>query len=486
MSHTQQWPQRHGRIFSHTSKGFRKLAGLSIKEIVSPAERRSYRLQHGKAREGEMAGYDAIVIGAGVIGAAVALGLARSGRRVISIDKLPAAGYGSTSGSCAIIRPFYSTVDGSALAYESHFYWRDWANFLGVEDERGLTRYVNCGSMVLKCRRNKYLEPVLRVMREIGCPFRELTPAEVRDRLPIAVTHSFDPPRRPDDPAFGEPNGEELPGAVLFTTSGYVADPQLAAHNLQVAAEASGATFRFNATVTEILRKDGRAAGVMLASGERIDAPVIVNVGGPHSYKLNALAGVVEGMSIKTRALRHEVAHVPSPPGFDYERDGIHFSDQDAAIYCRPEIGNHILVGSEDPECDERQWVDPDDFNREFSEQWRVQVMRLAQRFPDLPIPSRAKGIVELYDVSDDWIPIYDKSDLPGFYMAVGTSGNQFKNAPVVGEMMAELIEACENGRDHDADPVSFHLKHIDRTVSLGFYSRRRVPDARSSFSVLG
>jgi sarcosine oxidase subunit beta len=96
------------------------------------------------------------------------------------------------------------------------------------------------------------------------------------------------------------------------------------------------------------------------------------------------------------------------------------------------------------------------------------------------------KGLVELYDVSDDWIPIYDKSDLPGFYMAVGTSGNQFKNAPIVGELMTALIEECENGRDHDRDPVPFHLRHIDRTVSLGFYSRKRKPDQRSSFSVLG
>jgi sarcosine oxidase subunit beta len=105
---------------------------------------------------------------------------------------------------------------------------------------------------------------------------------------------------------------------------------------------------------------------------------------------------------------------------------------------------------------------------------------------PDLPIPNRMKGVVELYDVSDDWIPIYDKSDLPGFYMAVGTSGNQFKNAPIVGELMADLIEACEAGRDHDADPVPFHLKHIDRTVSIGFYSRRREINRSSSFSVLG
>jgi sarcosine oxidase subunit beta len=94
--------------------------------------------------------------------------------------------------------------------------------------------------------------------------------------------------------------------------------------------------------------------------------------------------------------------------------------------------------------------------------------------------------VVDLYDVTEDWIPIYDKSDLPGFYMAVGTSGNQFKNAPVVGALMAELITACEQGRDHDRDPLDFRLARTGRTLSLGFYSRRRQINPESSFSVLG
>ena len=212
----------------------------------------------------------------------------------------------------------------------------------------------------------------------------------------------------------------------------------------------------------------------------------MVNIAGPHSAKITAMAGVEAGMKITTRALRHEVAHVPSPEGFDFERDGCVFSDNDTATYSRPELGNYVLVGSEDPACDTREWVDPDDYNTEFTEQWRLQVLRHAQRFPGTGIPNRTKGVVDLYDVTEDWIPIYDRSDLPGFYMAIGTSGNQFKNAPIAGEMMAELIESCEAGRDHDRDPVAFHLRHIDRDISLGFFSRRREINPDSSFSVLG
>ena len=48
--------------------------------------------------------YDAIIIGAGVIGSAIAFELAKKGWRTLNVDKLPAAGYGSTSNSCAIVR----------------------------------------------------------------------------------------------------------------------------------------------------------------------------------------------------------------------------------------------------------------------------------------------------------------------------------------------------------------------------------------------
>ncbi|HEX6315707.1 MAG TPA: FAD-dependent oxidoreductase [Gemmatimonadaceae bacterium] len=67
--------------------------------------------------------YDAIIIGAGIIGACTAYELAKRGWRTLNVDRLPAAGYGSTGSSCAIIRTHYSTLDGSALAYESFFYW---------------------------------------------------------------------------------------------------------------------------------------------------------------------------------------------------------------------------------------------------------------------------------------------------------------------------------------------------------------------------
>jgi sarcosine oxidase subunit beta len=200
------------------------------------------------------------------------------------------------------------------------------------------------------------------------------------------------------------------------------------------------------------------------------------------------MADVEHDMNITTRPLRHEVHLVEAPDGLTREAIGCHISDSDSGVYFRPEAGGTLLIGSEDPECDEKTWVDdPDNYDRTITrEQWEAQTYRLARRIPSLRIPNSPRGVVDLYDCSDDWIPIYDRSELDGYYMAIGTSGNQFKNAPVVGQLMSQLIHACENGHDHDANPVKLRAEYTGVELDAGFYSRRREINRESSFSVMG
>ena len=310
--------------------------------------------------------------------------------------------------------------------------------------------------------------------------------AAIRARVPHYDLRCFGPPRARDDERFGEPSGGEIEGAVFWPNGGYVSDPQLSTHNLQRAAEAKGAEFAFRREVTSIVTEEGRVRGVALDGGETVRSPVVVNVAGPHSAIVNAMAEALDDMTIETKPLRQEVVHLPAPPGFDLEACPWVFSDSDIGCYTRPETGDHILVGSEDPECDPREYVDPDRYVRDLTEQSTTQALRYGQRLPSLGIPSSVRGVADLYVVTDDWIPIYDKSRVPGFYMAIGSSGNQFKNAPVAGKMMAALIDYCERGNDHDVDPLSFRLEHIGREVNAGFYSRKREINLESSFTVLG
>lgn len=429
---------------------------------------------------------DVVIIGAGALGCAIALELSRKGYATLNLDKRGAAGHGSTGSSSAIVRTHYSTPEGVAMAYEGYFYWRRWADYVDLLHTEA-ARFVGSGAILLKSEAWAW-NRCRALFDAIGIAYEEWDRATLAARMPIFDLHAFGPARRPEDAAFWDPARRLLEGAVFTPEAGYVPDPQLATENLKRAAEVAGARFRFKREVTGVLSHRGRVAGVELAGGNRIEAPVVVNAAGPHSARVNRLAGVEEGMRIRTRPLRQEVHFVPAPLDFDFEKHGCYVFDSDTGVYFRPEAGNTILVGSEDPPCDPRGWIDDADrFEREVSEaQWRAQVYRLARRIPTLPIPASPRGLVDLYDVTDDWIPIYDRSDLPGFYLAIGTSGNQFKNAGVVGHAMAELIDACENGRDHDAEPVRVCCRYIRRTLDLGFYSRRRDPCAESSFSVNG
>ena len=430
---------------------------------------------------------DAIIIGAGVIGSAVAFEMAKQGKKTLTVDRTQMAGQGSTAGSCAIIRMHYSTFDGTAFAWEGYHYWRDWAEYLGLPSGAELAKFIECGCMVMKTEQNDYLTKHIENSAALDIPLEEWDSEKIMERLPIYSLKGFHPPKRMDEDGFGETTGGQMTGGVYWPNAGYVTDPALSAQNLADAAKQHGSTFRMGVEVSEILTSGGKVQGVKLKSGEELHAPIVINVGGPGSVFINQMAGVTEEMTIETRPLRQEVVHVPAPEGFNFERDGMVTSDSDIACYTRPEHGNNILVGSEDPPCDPHVWTESDvDYNRDFTDQWTTQAMRYGQRVPSLAIPSQTRGVVDLYDASTDWIPIYDKSSLGGYYMACGTSGNQYKNAPIAGKMMAALVDYCEAGNDHDTDPLTYRLPYIDRDINVGFYSRKREINEESSFSVLG
>ena len=421
---------------------------------------------------------DVLIIGAGIVGCSIALSLSREGFKTLNLDTLPAAGYGSTSHSSAIVRPFYSHETSCAIAHESRSRWQQWPEFLGVDDTSGFANYTESGGLILLNEGQEHRYDVnIEVLRAVGVEFEMLDASGVAALYPGISLQSFGPPRLLDDAEFGEPTNGRVVGGIYIPATGYVSDPQLAAHNLQTAARAHGASFQFNRKVVEILRKTDSSSvcGVRLNNGETVHAPLIVNAAGPHSAVINELAGITDSLKIKTQPHRHEVVYLTAPPGYLENGNGF-LVDTDCGLYTRPD-GMDLLIGSADPECDAPDVVDPDDYNTGFTRQWTLEAYRAAQRFPQLGISNTARGTVALYDVSDDWIPIYDRSDLDGFYLAIGTSGNQFKNAPLIGDLLTAIIQTDSAGPDsvnHDQQPAQLSLSHLGRSVDLSFYSRNR------------
>ena len=433
---------------------------------------------------------DVIVIGAGVIGSALAYELSRRGLATLNLDALPSAGYGSTSNSSAIVRFTYSTVGGVSMAWEGLHYWRDWPGYLGRDEGDGgdLARLVSCG-MALLDTPGGHAAKVMPLFDQLAIPYEHWDSDELERRMPLLDARVMGPPAPVASEAFWAEPGERLAGAVWAPDAGYVVDPMLASRDLQLAAEAHGARFRFGTRVAGIQTRADRVSGVRLADGSVVSAPVVVNVAGPDSGRVNELAGLAGTMAIRTRPMRQEVHHLPAPAGADGRPFDYLVADDDTGIYFRPEAGGSMVaVGSLEPACDELEWLDdPDDYQHGVSKAgWERQTLRLARRVPELRIPNRPLGIVGIYDVAEDWIPIYDRTDLDGFYVAIGTSGNQFKNAPIAAHAMAELIVAVEAGHDHEADPVTVRGPYTSAELDLGVFSRNREINRDSSFSVNG
>jgi sarcosine oxidase subunit beta len=417
---------------------------------------------------------DVVIVGGGVMGASIALELSKNGRRVVVLDKGGAPGAGSTSASSAIIRFTYSNFNTILMAWENAQIWFNWAKFVGVEDPDGMAKYVKTGYLVFLTEGYDGVRQ-RELWDEFGIPYELLSPEEVRKRWPAFETGKFYPPKSIEDPAFADDPYDQL-WALYDPLSGFMDDPMLAAHNLAHAAKTHGAEFRFHTEVVEVLREGGRAAGVVLKSGERIEAPVVINAAGPHAAKVNRMAGVFDEMKVKHQPLRQEVFSPPAPVGFRLEDNAPIVADLDLGQYFRPHMGDLLNVGTTEPACDPLHFIDDaDDWNENTTPEFAERVMlRLARRLPDFGIPLKTLGIGALYDVSEDWIPIYDKSSLGGFFMACGTSGNQFKNAPLVGKFMRVLIEAEEQGVDHDLTPLSITGEHTGKEIHLAAFSRLR------------
>jgi sarcosine oxidase subunit beta len=426
------------------------------------------------------------IIGGGVIGCAIALEGRRLGFDVAVIDKLGAVGHGTTSASCGIVRRFYAQPGMIAMAHEGAMIWAGWGDYLGSIDD-DLAVFEQSGVLFIVPELDDAASRTAAEMKRLGVDLEVLSADEVAARFPFLDISSHHPATSPEDPSFFDPTGRRIGGGFFERDGGYVVYPGLATQNLRSAAERDGAVFLLKREVVAI-QKEGERFRLRFEGAEPLEADVVVNAAGPHSSLVNRMAGVT--LPLSTRPLRREVHHMPNPL-FDEQSQASPLpviGDVDGGVYTRPEArGRALIVGTTDPECDEFEWVDdPDDYDQTVTEPYRQRhCLRLMKRIPELQL-GPARGVASLYDVTlEDWYPIADKTDLPGYYVCIGTSGSSFKTAPVLGRLMAEIIQRSEGGADIDAEPLTLALPRAGVTIDTRFLSRLR-GELTSSGTVIG
>jgi sarcosine oxidase subunit beta len=362
---------------------------------------------------------DAVVIGAGIMGASTAHFLTKLGfGQVVLIEKRSICG-GSTQYSAAHVRQHYSNEVGIRLAV------RGAAMFANAEEELGgPAGFEQIGYMLFAPPEGEdALRNIVPVQQSFGVDTTLIEPVEVERRWP-------------------ELRLEGVALACYEPTSGF-ANPVLTVESLVRSAERDGLTVHEGCEVLGITTASGRVAGVVTSDGE-ISTGVVVNACGPWGDRIGRMAGVDYPITFS----REHEAVFDAPEGFG---EFPVVSDVPQRLYCRPYPGGKVLVGQGWPK--EKEPVDPETYDAGTDEaHLQAMVPKLLNRLPALVAAlsqagyggAYVTGYSGVYDITEDWYPIVGEEELGGYYSCFGGSGHGFKIGPAIGESLAGVIAGTE------------------------------------------
>ena len=368
---------------------------------------------------------EAIVVGAGVVGASAAFHLAERGVETLVLDRgLPASG--STSRSGALVRAHYPTALEADLARESLTeYFELWGDRVG-----GGCGFTRTGFAYLAGEENtEALRHNVALQRSVGVETEIVSPDD--------LIH-LDPALRTDGIAL-----------AAFEPRGGYADPAATAVGFIRAAEQLGARFE-QRKVTSLLERAGDVCGVQTDTGP-VEAGSILLAAGAWSVPLAASVG----LSLPITPARVGIALFERPYGLPTHLTVI---DTTEGFYARPAAENATLVGSRDS----LEWLEsPDEPTPEPPASFiRDASSRLGRRFPALSGARYRTGRSGILDMTPDGRPILGPEGPEGLYLAVGWSGTGFKKAPAVG---AELARWISDGVPRRADLSSYNLARFEK-----------------------
>lgn len=395
---------------------------------------------------------DVVVVGAGIVGSAIAYQIARrSSLSVTLLDKGAGPAEGSTGASSSICRCRYSNPDVIRLARDGLAAYRNWAEFTGLK--RPGNEFTHTGVLWLLNEDRARLEAERDRLGEAGVAISLLSSDEITARFPSLSTcvAPF------DLTGVVEHECRQIELAVFEEDAGY-ADPSAANADLIEATRNWGGSVRFRSGVTGI-RKDGeRVAGIELADGSAIEAGLVVNAAGPWCNRLNQLAGL--DLHWPLEPTRVQVVYRDWPQELGSLPIVVEAS---TGIYLRPDAaGSRILFGSVLEEDERERVEDPDHFKTSADAAFRdIKIHGLHHRIPGLPHRGGVTGIAGLYTINrTDVHPVVGPSGMDGYWLANGLSGHGFKLAPMIGSMVAQAITGERASFDTD---VPMSLLSVDR-----------------------
>jgi sarcosine oxidase subunit beta len=345
-----------------------------------------------------------VVIGAGIMGCAIAHALAERGQTDVIVLERDAIARGATADAAGGIRQQFSTATNIELATWSVRFWETYEERFGLDinfRQQGYLFLLDSPQEEATFRRN------LALQQSMGVPSRWVTPAEIREIHPYVQL-------------------DGVIGGTFCPEDGW-ADTYNCTIGFAKAARELGVNFHEDTAVTGITVENGRVTGVTTSAGT-ISTRTVIIASGPQTRLVGELAGVelpvdpYRRMSFITEPFDKLPQSLPMT---------IEFS---TGLYFHPE-SRGFLIGMANRD-------EPSSFNKTVDEEWMItNVENLIRRAPAFEEASIMRGWAGFYEVTPDDNPLLGWVDgVEGLAVAAGFSGHGFMQGPAIGACMAELL----------------------------------------------
>ncbi len=347
---------------------------------------------------------DLLVIGAGVIGLAIARELLAAGRRVTLLERSEpgraaswaAAGMLSPLGEALEPGPFLRFALEGLEAYP--------AFAAELEDETGI-------------------EVELRHSGKLRVALSHPEAERLRARHAWAVEHGHRTAwLEPDSLAELEPGLTGALGALRLDEDLRIDNRQLA-RALAASVEARGGRLHRHTEVEEILHAGGRVHGVRLAGGERLECPRVLLAAGAWCGRLSGRPDAVPVRPVRGQMLALRPEPLPSPRVLESEE-----------VYLVPRDDGRLLVGA----TEEEAGFDPS-LTAVGVQRILAGAIRLVPALAGAPIDELWTGF---RPGTPDGFPILGADpEIEGLYLATGHFRNGILLTPATARAMATLLE---------------------------------------------
>jgi sarcosine oxidase subunit beta len=347
---------------------------------------------------------EAVIIGAGIMGCAIAHALAERGLTDVVVLERDQIGRGATADAAGGVRQQFSTETNIRLAQESVRVWETFPERFGQE---------------IGLRQQGYLflltdlaeEPVFRaniaLQQRLGVASRWVTPEEIAVINPYVVR-------------------DDVIGGTFCPEDGWC-DTYGATIGFARAARALGVQIEEETPVTGVLVEGDRVRGVRTARGD-VSAPLVVIAAGPQTRGVGAMAGVELPVDPYRRMsfITEPFAALPQSLPMTIE-----FAN---GLYFHPESRGFLFGMANRNE--------PSSFDKTVDEDWMATTVEaLVARAPAFVEASILRGWAGFYEVTPDDNPLLGWTGGPaGLAVAAGFSGHGFMQGPAIGRCMAELL----------------------------------------------